>query len=170
MDLFEDAFTAVGGTNGLVQTSWRLISCDITTPLVLRNKEGELATCSSPTALQVHQLKLSQAPALIGSACKSATATSPSKASKSAPTVERPGLERLERTTTSSRTPAVSRSIPSMSESPAPPAAPSSSRTSGPSLRLNTRPAATLLKMTELFFCYRKNSWQWGVGGTLLGR
>ncbi|CEI62668.1 hypothetical protein FVEN_g5196 [Fusarium venenatum] len=43
LDLFEDAFTAVGGTNGLVQTSWRSISCDITSPLVLRNKEGTSA-------------------------------------------------------------------------------------------------------------------------------
>ncbi|KAF4968784.1 hypothetical protein FSARC_3913 [Fusarium sarcochroum] len=36
LDLFENAFSAVGGSNGLVQTSWRSISCDITTPLVLR--------------------------------------------------------------------------------------------------------------------------------------
>ncbi|KAF5677016.1 extracellular cellulase [Fusarium heterosporum] len=40
LDLFENTFAAVGGTDGLVKTSWRAISCDITTPLVLRNKEG----------------------------------------------------------------------------------------------------------------------------------
>ncbi|KAF4992563.1 hypothetical protein FDECE_13675 [Fusarium decemcellulare] len=34
LDLFQNAFDAVGGTNGLVQTTWRAISCDITTPLV----------------------------------------------------------------------------------------------------------------------------------------
>ncbi|KAF5022481.1 hypothetical protein F66182_5453 [Fusarium sp. NRRL 66182] len=40
LDLFENAFSAVGGVNGLVNTRWRSISCDITSPLVLRNKEG----------------------------------------------------------------------------------------------------------------------------------
>jgi expansin (peptidoglycan-binding protein) len=51
LDLFEDAFAAVGGTSGLVQTSWRSISCDITSPLVLRNKEGKslIALSTYPT-------------------------------------------------------------------------------------------------------------------------
>ncbi|KAM5354475.1 hypothetical protein ACJ41O_001122 [Fusarium nematophilum] len=40
LDLFQNAFDAVGGSNGLVQTSFRWVTCDITTPIVLRNKEG----------------------------------------------------------------------------------------------------------------------------------
>ncbi|KAF4435737.1 hypothetical protein F53441_13441 [Fusarium austroafricanum] len=64
LDLFDNAFTAAGGTNGLAQTSWRLISCDITTPLVLRNKEGNsianlgLGTSSHWFSMQVRNSNL----------------------------------------------------------------------------------------------------------------
>ncbi|RSM04029.1 hypothetical protein CDV31_010219 [Fusarium ambrosium] len=40
LDLFQNTFDAVGGSNGLVSTSYKWVTCDITTPLVLRNKEG----------------------------------------------------------------------------------------------------------------------------------
>ncbi|KAJ4190926.1 hypothetical protein NW755_005141 [Fusarium falciforme] len=40
LDLFPDAFTAVGGTDGIVQTSYKFVSCGITSPLYLHNKEG----------------------------------------------------------------------------------------------------------------------------------
>ncbi|KAK7424667.1 hypothetical protein QQZ08_008550 [Neonectria magnoliae] len=40
LDLFQDAFKAVGGTDGIVQTSYKRVTCDITSPIVLRNKEG----------------------------------------------------------------------------------------------------------------------------------
>ncbi|KAF4468779.1 Expansin 2 [Fusarium albosuccineum] len=40
LDLFPDAFTAVGGTDGIVDTSYKFVTCGITTPLVLKNKEG----------------------------------------------------------------------------------------------------------------------------------
>ncbi|KAH6893383.1 RlpA-like double-psi beta-barrel-protein domain-containing protein-containing protein [Thelonectria olida] len=40
LDLFQNAFTAVGGTDGLVKTSFKWVTCDITSPLILRNKEG----------------------------------------------------------------------------------------------------------------------------------
>ncbi|KAF4973829.1 hypothetical protein FZEAL_9208 [Fusarium zealandicum] len=40
LDLFQNAFDAVGGVNGLVNTSFRWTDCGITTPLILRNKEG----------------------------------------------------------------------------------------------------------------------------------
>lgn len=41
LDLFQNTFDAVGGSNGLVSTSYKWVTCDITTPLVLRNKEGK---------------------------------------------------------------------------------------------------------------------------------
>ncbi|KAM0556080.1 hypothetical protein ACHAPJ_006068 [Fusarium lateritium] len=40
LDLFPDAFKAVGGTDGIVETSYKFVECGITTPLVLHNKEG----------------------------------------------------------------------------------------------------------------------------------
>ncbi|KAM5345851.1 hypothetical protein ACJ41O_011712 [Fusarium nematophilum] len=40
LDLFPDAFTAVGGTDGVVDTSYKFVTCGITSPLVLHNKEG----------------------------------------------------------------------------------------------------------------------------------
>ncbi|RSL49256.1 hypothetical protein CEP51_015523 [Fusarium floridanum] len=40
LDLFPDAFTAVGGTDGIVETSYKFVTCGITTPLYLHNKEG----------------------------------------------------------------------------------------------------------------------------------
>ncbi|KAK7424449.1 hypothetical protein QQX98_000414 [Neonectria punicea] len=40
LDLFPDAFKAVGGTDGIVQTSYKFIDCGITKPLYIRNKEG----------------------------------------------------------------------------------------------------------------------------------
>ncbi|KAG5750044.1 hypothetical protein H9Q69_001932 [Fusarium xylarioides] len=43
LDLFPDAFKAVGGTDGIVKTSYKFVECGITTPLVLHNKEGTSA-------------------------------------------------------------------------------------------------------------------------------
>ncbi|KAH6966921.1 RlpA-like double-psi beta-barrel-protein domain-containing protein-containing protein [Fusarium venenatum] len=43
LDLFPDAFKAVGGTNGIVKTSYKFVECGITTPLVLHNKSGTSA-------------------------------------------------------------------------------------------------------------------------------
>ncbi|KAM0194189.1 hypothetical protein ACHAPA_005130 [Fusarium lateritium] len=43
LDLFPDAFKAVGGTDGIVDTSYKFVECGITTPLVLHNKEGTSA-------------------------------------------------------------------------------------------------------------------------------
>ncbi|KAI1043936.1 hypothetical protein LB505_003384 [Fusarium chuoi] len=43
LDLFPDAFKAVGGTDGVVKTSYKFVECGITTPLVLHNKEGTSA-------------------------------------------------------------------------------------------------------------------------------
>lgn len=40
LDLFPDAFTAVGGTDGIVSTSYKFVECGITSPLILHNKEG----------------------------------------------------------------------------------------------------------------------------------
>lgn len=40
LDLFPDAFTAVGGTDGTVSTSYKFIPCGITSPIWIRNKEG----------------------------------------------------------------------------------------------------------------------------------
>ncbi|KAF5570472.1 Expansin 2 [Fusarium phyllophilum] len=44
LDLFPDAFKAVGGTDGIVKTSYKFVECGITTPLVLHNKEGTSAS------------------------------------------------------------------------------------------------------------------------------
>ncbi|KAL4727742.1 hypothetical protein ACLX1H_004430 [Fusarium chlamydosporum] len=43
LDLFPDAFKAVGGTDGIVKTSYKFVECGITTPLVLHNKSGTSA-------------------------------------------------------------------------------------------------------------------------------
>ncbi|EKJ78439.1 hypothetical protein NXS19_010583 [Fusarium pseudograminearum] len=43
LDLFPNAFKAVGGTNGIVKTSYKFVECGITTPLVLHNKSGTSA-------------------------------------------------------------------------------------------------------------------------------
>ncbi|PNP81330.1 hypothetical protein FNYG_05362 [Fusarium nygamai] len=43
LDLFPDAFKAVGGTDGIVKTLYKFVECGITTPLVLHNKEGTSA-------------------------------------------------------------------------------------------------------------------------------
>ncbi|KAF9776472.1 hypothetical protein IL306_005328 [Fusarium sp. DS 682] len=43
LDLFPDAFKAVGGTDGIVKTSYKFVECGITSPLVLHNKEGTSA-------------------------------------------------------------------------------------------------------------------------------
>ncbi|KAF5643247.1 Expansin 2 [Fusarium sp. NRRL 52700] len=43
LDLFPNAFKAVGGTDGIVKTSYKFVECGITTPLVLHNKEGTSA-------------------------------------------------------------------------------------------------------------------------------
>ncbi|ENH73023.1 Expansin-like protein 2 [Fusarium oxysporum f. sp. cubense race 1] len=43
LDLFPDAFKAVGGTDGIVKTSYKFVECGITTPLMLHNKEGTSA-------------------------------------------------------------------------------------------------------------------------------
>ncbi|RSH83336.1 uncharacterized protein EHS24_007014 [Apiotrichum porosum] len=40
LDLFPDAFTAVGGTDGTVTTSYRFVECGLTSPITLHNKEG----------------------------------------------------------------------------------------------------------------------------------
>ncbi|KAH6896654.1 RlpA-like double-psi beta-barrel-protein domain-containing protein-containing protein [Thelonectria olida] len=40
LDLFPDAFTAVGGTDGIVSTSYKFVECGISSPLILHNKEG----------------------------------------------------------------------------------------------------------------------------------
>jgi len=40
LDLFADAFAAVGGTDGVVDTSYKFVTCGITSPLVLHNKSG----------------------------------------------------------------------------------------------------------------------------------
>ncbi|KAK7432305.1 hypothetical protein QQZ08_001252 [Neonectria magnoliae] len=43
LDLFPDAFTAVGGTDGIVDTSYKFVTCGITSPLYLHNKSGTSA-------------------------------------------------------------------------------------------------------------------------------
>ncbi|KAH7159648.1 RlpA-like double-psi beta-barrel-protein domain-containing protein-containing protein [Dactylonectria estremocensis] len=43
LDLFPDAFTAVGGTDGIVDTSYKFVKCGITSPLILHNKTGTSA-------------------------------------------------------------------------------------------------------------------------------
>ncbi|KAH7143657.1 RlpA-like double-psi beta-barrel-protein domain-containing protein-containing protein [Dactylonectria macrodidyma] len=43
LDLFPDAFTAVGGTDGVVDTSYKFVKCGITSPLILHNKTGTSA-------------------------------------------------------------------------------------------------------------------------------
>lgn len=50
LDLFPDAFTAVGGTDGTVSTSYKFVECGITSPIVVRNKEG---TSNSWFSMQV---------------------------------------------------------------------------------------------------------------------
>ncbi|KAI5458610.1 RlpA-like double-psi beta-barrel-protein domain-containing protein-containing protein [Mariannaea sp. PMI_226] len=40
LDLFPDAFTAAGGTDGIVKTSYKFVECGISSPLVLHNKDG----------------------------------------------------------------------------------------------------------------------------------
>ncbi|KAF7547466.1 hypothetical protein G7046_g8995 [Stylonectria norvegica] len=40
LDLFPDAFTAVGGTDGIVSTSYKFVACGITSPITLHNKSG----------------------------------------------------------------------------------------------------------------------------------
>ncbi|KAF5665352.1 extracellular cellulase [Fusarium heterosporum] len=43
LDLFPNAFKAVGGTDGIVKTSYKFVECGITSPLVLHNKSGTSA-------------------------------------------------------------------------------------------------------------------------------
>ncbi|KAF7552514.1 hypothetical protein G7Z17_g4236 [Cylindrodendrum hubeiense] len=43
LDLFPNAFTAVGGTDGIVDTSYKFVKCGITSPLILHNKTGTSA-------------------------------------------------------------------------------------------------------------------------------
>lgn len=43
LDLFPDAFKAVGGTDGIVDTSYKFVKCGITSPLILHNKTGTSA-------------------------------------------------------------------------------------------------------------------------------
>lgn len=40
LDLFPDAFKAVGGTDGIVDTSYKFVTCGITSPIILHNKTG----------------------------------------------------------------------------------------------------------------------------------
>lgn len=55
LDLFPDAFTAVGGTDGVVDTSYTFIDCPITSPLVLHNKEGTSAYWFSMQVVNANQ-------------------------------------------------------------------------------------------------------------------
>lgn len=43
LDLFPDAFTAVGGTDGIVDTSYKFVECGISSPITLKNKSGTSA-------------------------------------------------------------------------------------------------------------------------------
>ncbi|KAK7403348.1 hypothetical protein QQX98_010869 [Neonectria punicea] len=40
LDLFQDAFKAVGGTDGIVQTSYKRVTCDITSPMAQSETKG----------------------------------------------------------------------------------------------------------------------------------
>ncbi|KAF5715765.1 Expansin 2 [Fusarium mundagurra] len=55
LDLFPDAFKAVGGTDGIVKTSYKFVECGITTPLVLHNKEGTSANWFSIQVINANE-------------------------------------------------------------------------------------------------------------------